>query len=121
MATCHSLVDTNPVCEPHLVTHEIIRRNTCGIEPTQVILSCSVDFKGNEAPVMKWRNFSDNTSISEGVTHATIGNQRVVYYLTISENSTVRDGESFVCSTTRSAASTVGCKSGQIKTKGTGR
>src|SRR6218665_1198321 len=115
MATCHSLVDTNPVCEPHLVTHEIIRRNTCGIEPTQVILSCSVDYNGNEAPVMEWRTSSDNTSISEGVTHATIGNQRVVYNLTIKGNSTVKDGDSFFCSTTRSATSNDGCRSGEIK------
>ena len=118
--TNHFFVDTSPVCEPHLVTHEIIGPNICGIEPSELIISCTVDYKGNEAPKMEWRRVSDNISVSEGVSHAIIDNKRVVYNLTINENSTVKDGDSFFCSTTRSATSNDGCKSGVLKVKGTG-
>ena len=71
--------------------------------------------------MMEWRRVSDNRPVSEGVVHRIIDNKRVVYNLTITGNSTVENGDSYFCNTTRSAKSNAGCKSGEIKLKGTGR
>lgn len=118
--TFRCFVDSDPVCEPHLDTHEIIGPNTCGIEPNHLILSCTVKYKGNEAPIMTWLRVGDKTTISDGVTHEIMDNNRVVYNLTIKGNSNVKDGDSYFCNTTRSVTESVGCDSGKIKVKGTG-
>ena len=70
---------------------------------------------------MEWRKTSDNTTVTEGVTHVITDNNRVVYNLTIKGNSGVKDGESYLCITKRAATENYRCKSGKINVKGTGR
>lgn len=117
----HFCIDANPVCEPQFNTHEIIGSNSCGIKPNQLIISCTVNYNGNEVPLLEWRRASDNISVREGVTNGTKDNNRMVYNLTINENSTAMDVDYYLCSTTRSTTSNGGCKSGKIEVKRTGR
>ena len=99
-----------------MVTDEIIGPNICGIKPS-FIISCTVDYNGNEAPMMEWRRVSDNRPVNKGVTFETIDNKRVVYNLTIDGKYNVKNGDSYLCSTTRPATSADRRK---FKVQGTG-
>src|SRR5688572_27289069 len=88
----------------------VIGPNSCGIEPEEVKLSCSIKYKGNIAPILQWKASGDNQSITDGRVNITSSNNEVTYTLTM-ESSLTPNNSSFVCQTTRTSDKPYSCSS----------
>jgi len=106
-------VDDEPECKSNISPDGVIGHNTCGIQPDELLLSCSISFHGNIPPDLKWIKLGESDSISGNVTKGQAAN-RFTYNLTIKAD-LLEDKSSYVCQTTKSRTSTHSCTSETVK------
>lgn len=63
-------------CRIEAPSDGIIGRNSCGIPPDTVSLSCSMQFRGNIVPMMQWRELDGNV-VTEGIYNMVINSNTV--------------------------------------------
>ncbi len=110
------LVDENPVCQSNIKPQGFIGPNICGFEPDTLHLTCSVQYHGNQPPMMQWKEVGSDKVIVEGATrNASV--DRVFYYVKKMEVNSRMDGLSYQCVTTRSTTSQYGCTTDIVSVK----
>jgi hypothetical protein len=103
----------DPVCKSNMRSNGVIGPNSCGIEPEEVELSCSIKYHGNSLPVLQWRVSGVNQCIPDGRFKVTPINNEVIYSLTIKGSLDLRNS-SFICQTTRTSQKHYSCSSDAI-------
>lgn len=92
-----------PVCTSATDLTKVVGTNNCGIKSDQLLLSCIVQYKGNEPPVMKWRKTGEQTTIDSPIAPAKPSSDRIIYNVTM-DGSSVVNGSGFECFASRAAA-----------------
>lgn len=96
-----------PVCTSATDLTKVVGENNCDIKPDQLLLSCIVQYKGNEPPVMKWRKLGEQTTIDSRIPSTKLSD-KIIYNITM-DGVSVGNGSAFECFATRAAAFT-GCR-----------
>lgn len=97
------IVIETPVCTSATDLTKVVGTNNCGIKSDQLLLSCIVQYKGNEPPVMKWRKTGEQTTIDSPIAPAKPSSDRIIYNVTM-DGSSVVNGSAFECFASRAAA-----------------
>src|SRR6218665_4091862 len=77
----------------------LIGPNSCGIEPEELHLSCSIAYTGNISPRLEWKAARWNGPVKGNSTEETTNG---IYRYNVTMKSDLdMDGSSYVCQTTR--------------------
>lgn len=110
------LTEQGPICQSSKMTNTVIGPNSCGIEPDNLVLTCTVQYHGNEVPILEWRNLVSNDTISKGITRGS-NDTYVTLSLTMTVDNSI-DDTSYLCQTIISTPDPYSCQIGPIVVQG---
>lgn len=103
---------TTPVCQSDTDINKVVGENNCGIQPDKLLLSCIVQYRGNERPVMDWKRVGGGNT--DGfVLPPTVQSDRVMYNISLSGDSVV-NRSSYECFASRGSSTKSSCRLGDM-------
>lgn len=105
-------VVTTPVCQSDTDINKIVGENNCGIPPDKLLLSCIVQYSGNEPPVLNWKSAGEGNK--DGVVlPPTVQSDRVMQNIGLFGDSLV-NRSSYECFASRGSSPKSSCRLGDM-------